>query len=739
VFFGANCGPRALSVGTGGSLIRRQSVIAAGGLAGALIAAAATAAPHLKHVPLPRPRPQIAGAPAPVTTAQATAKQAPAVAEYHTASLPSAAVPLPREEAPPAPSTGFSERDIATVKQALEFARRGRSQDATDIGSRIEDPTARKLVEWAILHSDNNNDATFARYRAFVTANPNWPYAQMFRRRAEGMLWQEGADLATIRGFSGNSPASTKGAFALARALLATGDRAAAQALIRGPWISEQLSPDLEEQALQTFGGLITPADEKARMARRLYAHDNASGLRAAHRLGGGEPAIAKAWVAANEKSSNAKSLLDALPASVQRDPCIIFARIHVLRHADKIAEATELMMAAPKDAAAVQDTDEWWVERRLLTRKLLDLNQPNVAYQIARDAATPIKENYRVESQFTAGWIALRFLNNPSVAAQHFTRIAQTTNNPISLARANYWRGRAAEAMNRSHEAHGFYQEAARYNTAYYGQLARARLGMPEIVVSAPPDRHASTRSEVARAVEMLYAANERDLVVSIAADLGEHGQDMAAMAGAAEVISRNQDARALLLLGKGALGRGYPFDHYAFPTFGLPRYSAIGPEVGREIVYAIARQESAFNPRDRSAANAIGLMQVTPSAGREMARKFNVSYDERRLINDQVYNMQLGAAELGDVIEGYRGSYILAFAGYNAGRGRVKEWIERYGDPRDPSVDPVDWVERIPFAETRNYVQRILENIQVYRVRFGGSPRLLIEADLRRGAESN
>ena len=738
MFFGANCGWRALSVGTGGSLIRRQSGIAVGGLAGALIAAAATAAPHLKHVPLPRPRPQIATAQAPVTTAQATAKPTPAVAEYHTASLPSSALPLPREEAPSAPSGSFSERNIATVKQALEFARRGRSQDANDIESRIEDPTARKLVEWAILRSDNN-DATFARYRAFVAANPHWPHALMFRRRAEGMLWQEGADLATIRGFSGNSPASTKGAFALARALLATGDHAAAQPLIRGPWISEQLSPDLEEQALQTFGGLITPADEKARMARRLYARDNAAGLRAAHRLGGSEPAIAKAWIAANEKSNNAKSLIESLPASALRDPGILFARIHVLRHADKIAEAAELMMAAPKDAAAVQDSDEWWVERRLLARKLLDLNQANAAYQIARDAATPFKENYRVESQFTAGWIALRFLNNPSVAAQHFTRIAQTTNNPIALARANYWRGRAAEAMNRSHEAHGFYQEAARYNTAYYGQLARARLGLPEIVVSPPPDRHAATRSEVARAVEILYAANERDLVVSIAADLGDHGQDMAAMAGVAEVISRNQDARALLLLGKEALGRGYPFDHYAFPTFGLPRYSAIGPEVGREIVYAIARQESAFNPRDRSSANAIGLMQVTPSAGREMARKFNVSYDERRLINDQVYNMQLGAAELGDVIEGYRGSYILAFAGYNAGRGRVKEWIERYGDPRDPNVDPVDWVERIPFSETRNYVQRILENIQVYRVRFGGNPRLLIEADLRRGAGSN
>jgi soluble lytic murein transglycosylase len=192
-------------------------------------------------------------------------------------------------------------------------------------------------------------------------------------------------------------------------------------------------------------------------------------------------------------------------------------------------------------------------------------------------------------------------------------------------------------------------------------------------------------------------------------------------------------------MLIGKTALGRGYAFDRYAFPTFGLPRYAPIAPQVENAVVYAIARQESAFNARDVSRANALGLMQVTPEAGQHIARKFNVRYDQKRLLHDDVYNMQIGAAELYENISSYRGSFILAFAGYNAGRGRVKEWIERYGDPRDPGIDPVDWVERIPFAETRNYVQRIIENIQVYRARFGGGSNLQIEADIRRGAGPN
>jgi soluble lytic murein transglycosylase len=187
---------------------------------------------------------------------------------------------------------------------------------------------------------------------------------------------------------------------------------------------------------------------------------------------------------------------------------------------------------------------------------------------------------------------------------------------------------------------------------------------------------------------------------------------------------------------MGKAALNRGLPFDFYAYPTTGIPPYRSIGPEVEPAIVYAIARQESAFNPAVVSPANAYGLMQVTPDAARYVTKKYGANYDLAKLKNDSVYNATLGAAELGGLIEDYRGSYIMTFAGYNAGRGSVRKWVERYGDPRDPKVDAVDWVELIPFSETRNYVQRIMENLQVYRARFGGGSRLQIEADLHRGS---
>jgi soluble lytic murein transglycosylase len=236
-------------------------------------------------------------------------------------------------------------------------------------------------------------------------------------------------------------------------------------------------------------------------------------------------------------------------------------------------------------------------------------------------------------------------------------------------------------------------------------------------------------------RAVQLLYALGERDLIVPMADGFPANSTDVSALAAFGEVAEQNGDARSMSLLGKAALRRGYALEHYAFPTLGIPEYRAIGPAVDPALVYSIARQESNFWQGDISTAKAMGLLQVTPEAGRETAKKFGVTYDVKRLLSDPVYNVQMGAAELGDRLEGYRGSYILTFAGYNAGPGRVREWLSRYGDPRDGEVDPVDWVERIPFQETRNYVQRVMENLQVYRVRFGGGSRLLIEADLRRG----
>ena len=683
--------------------------------------------------------------PAPRSTGRNTAppvKSSLAAPVIEPATRQHAALPPPPARKPLAPAAmaataSTPQADVEALEIVIELLRSHKPADATQAEAAISDPVARKLAEWLVLRSDDNG-ASVERYRAFIDANPSWPSQSFLRRRGEAALWDDHRDDATVWAwFANDSAISAKGRLALARAMIARGDRANAERLVREAWRNDPMSEDTENTALDLFGALLTPGDQKARMDLLLYGSEHEAALRAAKRLGSAEVALAKARIAVSRKASNARALLEAVPGELHGDPGYLFSKIQLLRREEKFAEAAQLMLSVPKDPARLYNPDEWWVERRLLSRKMIDLGEHRTAYLIARDAALPSRDIYKTEQEFTAGWIALRFLGDPATAAQHFARIGVGSVNPTALARAGYWQGRAAEAAGRAQDARAAYTAAAAHSTSYYGQLARAKLGLPQIELNDAPAARGRgiERLEIVRAVQLLYALDERDIAIPIFADMGENG-DPDALVGLGELASRNGDARGMLLVGKAALNRGLPFDFYAYPVNGIPPFKSIGPDVEQSIVYAIARQESAFNPNDVSPAQAYGLMQVTPDAGRYVCRKYGASFDLGRLKTDPVYNAALGAAELGGLIEDYRGSYIMTFAAYNAGRGSVKKWIERYGDPRDPKVDAVDWVELIPFSETRNYVERIMENLQVYRARFGGGTRLQIEADLHRGA---
>ena len=635
-----------------------------------------------------------------------------------------------------AATSSTSREDLARLENVIDLIRKHRADDATEAEASISDPVAHKLAEWLILRSDNNN-ASVERYRAFLTANPSWPSQTFLRRRLEASLWDDHRDDSVVWSwFENESPISAKGRLALAKAMLARGDRANAERLVREAWRSDPMSEDTENAALDMFGALLTPGDQKARMDNFAYTTENElAAMRAAKRLGAGYVALVKARLASVRKAPNTKALLDAVPHELHSDPGFMFARIQELRREEKYPEAAQLMMSVTHDPARLYNLDEWWIERRLIARKMLDLNEFKTAYLIARDAALPTRDIYKTEQEFTSGWIALRFLNDPQTAAQHFARIGVGSVNPTTLARGGYWRGRAAEAMGREQEARAFYASAAEQSTSYYGQLARARLGMPQLELNEAPRARGAERLEIVRAVQLLFDLDEREIAIPIFADVGENG-DTDALIGLSELTARYGYARGTILVGKAALNRGLPFDSYAYPVTGIPSYSPIGPNVEKSVVFAIARQESMFNPGDVSPAQAYGLLQVTPDAGRYVCKRAGVGFDLARMKTDSAYNAALGAAELGGLMEDFRGSYIMTFAGYNAGRGSLKKWIERYGDPRDPKVDAVDWVELIPFSETRNYVQRIMENLQVYRARFGGGSRLQIEADLHRGS---
>ncbi len=641
-----------------------------------------------------------------------------------------------RDVPPPAADAAPLSGDLAAVKNAIDLARKAKTSEATAIEQTIGDPAARKLVEWFILRHPET-DANFSRYAAFIADNPGWPSMGLMRKRAEAHLWQDRSDAATVRNFIGDRPTSAKGRFALARVLLAEGDRDGAGKLVREAWRSDELSERSEADALELFGDLLTREDHRARMDKRIGAKDIAGARRAAQRLGSSELAIVKACAAGS--ADKALDLLNDVPAEARGDLGYTLCRMRWMVRHDRIDDATHLVLSAAPGNMARQDTDEWWRERRGLARKLLDQGKSEAAYQVVRDAALPASEPYRADFHFMCGWIALRYRNDPAAARAHFAHIDDGSANPIVLARANYWRGRAAEATGGQAEMRAFYEAAARYPTAYYGQLARARLGLDRAQLRAPVPAEAAdgaTRTdERVRAADMLYALGERDVALSFVADLAEASTDVPVLTALAELAGRRNDARAMLQIGKPALARGLALDNYAFPTIGIPQHSPIGPEIERSIIYSVARTESAFDQRDKSPANAVGLMQVTPEAGRDTAKRFGVAYDWDRMVSDPVYNTQMGAAELSALLKEYAGSHIMTFAGYNAGRGHVRDWVKLYGDPRDPNVDAIDWVERIPLSETRNYVQRVMENLQVYRVRFDSGASVASKSDQRPG----
>jgi soluble lytic murein transglycosylase len=627
--------------------------------------------------------------------------------------------------------------NLPLLREAVAAAERGDASGATERAQRLGDPAARELVEWLLLRSGPAGVSS-ARFQQFLQRG--WPGQNMLRARAEQALLNDRRPAAEVIAFFGSrEPRSAHGRVALAIALREQGQGERGAQMVRDAWRTMDVPAALESIVQQRLPGVIGRADEIARMHRHFYKERASEGLRIATRLGGEALAIGRARAAVINRAGNAGALLEAVPASARSDAGYQFARIQHHRRAERWREAANLMLAAPTEARVLVDPDEWWTERRLIARKMLEEGDARVAYRIAA-AHSARRDVDRMEAEFHAGWIAMQFLRDHAAADRHFARLQADAERPISVARGGYWRGRAAEAAGNPMGARGHYEAAARHRTTYYGQLAMAKLGRNQIQLSGSPsigadDRARFERRAPVRAIRLLASAGMVDKTRQIFAGLADELTDHGELALLARLGGEIGQVRFTLLVGKQAVQRGIPLDPYAFPTNGVPNVASVGPSVERAVVLAISRQESTFDPVIRSSAGAVGLMQLLPTTARETATRNGLAWTPGR-ITDPSYNTQLGSAYLGQAIQNYNGSYILAFAAYNAGRGRVNEWIQRFGDPRDPSVDPVDWVERIPFSETRNYVMRVMENVQVYRARLaqGGAARLQIVEDLRR-----
>jgi soluble lytic murein transglycosylase len=621
----------------------------------------------------------------------------------------------------------------AQLKAVFEYFEAGNVDRAWTTAGTLPDRAVSHAAKWLIATS-GRREVRSAMVAEVMRELPDWPGQNLLRIRFEQAFLREEPDAARIVEVLGaERPATEPAVLRLARALVSLGREAEASELIRTYWIGSNFSEEMETAILAEFGTMLAPADHRARMDRLFYAGSKEAAVRSAALINPQVEALAEAWEAINIQTGGGAKL-NALPETIRTDPAYMFARATYLRIIGRPAEAAAILENAPTDPIVLVDPEAWSAERREIARRLVDRRDYETAYEVI--AAHPAEASAEVSSaEWLAGWIALRFLDDPARAATHFATIEAGATLPQSLARAAYWLGRAAEASGDAAGAAEHYQRAARYPTSYYGQLAAAAAGMESLAIVDPPAADAATierfrQRELVRAIDVfveLDHVDNLDLFFRSAGAAMDDPAEVALLIEKAESIGRHQ---AAVQVAVQANNRGVAIGGLAFPTDAIPE---LEEELDGEIapVYAIARQETVFRSTAVSGADARGVLQLLPGTAREVARSLGLPFDEARLLTDPAYNALLGGTYIARLRADYEGSYALAFTAYNAGPSRVTEWMERNGDPRDSIEEAVDWVELIPFDETRNYVQRTVENLQVYRFRLG-TPELRIEGDL-------
>ena len=628
--------------------------------------------------------------------------------------------------------------------QAADAAFSGRYGEASDLAQRSGEPAAVKLVELIYLR-DSWKAAGFRRIMAFLNAAPGWPFAETLLKRAERSLYIDPLPPETaLAQFAARPPVSPEGKLALARADLQTGNKEAARQLVREVWIGETLDQTFEVKIKAEFGSLLTSEDHRLRMWRLIYKQETNAAVRASKSLSSDYQSAAEAAQALIRTVPGAEKKYNALPSSLRQVLPVKYALVRYYRRLERDSSARSILATIPGDPAAMGDPEAWWVERRIIARRSLGTGSRDnwkLAYEMARRHGFTSGE-YFGEGEFLAGWIALRFLKDPKAALNHFSRLSEGADSRTDRARADYWLGRSYAAIGDAGQAKEAWRVAARTPTVFYGQLAREQLGLarePMPIGSGQPSAAARTKidkDEVMRAFAIVAKTGRTRELNAFLWAISSRFKSTDEMNAAASIASDAGGPAMAVRLAKLASRKGVDIDYWGYPVKAIPSWTQIGRPVEPALVYGLSRQESEFDPNAGSGMGARGLMQLMPGTAKLVARQYKVSYTPDKLTSDPGYNVKLGAAHLADLIDNFGGSYILTLAAYNAGPRRAKEWVQTYGDPRSGKVDPIDWVEMIPFTETRDYVQKVMQNLQVYRSRLAPQTMRPMSGDLRRGA---
>jgi soluble lytic murein transglycosylase len=582
------------------------------------------------------------------------------------------------------------------------------------------DPLIAKMVTWMRL-TQRGGAGSAAEIVGFIESASDWPNQDALARRAEELLANDPDDALALRFFTGRPARTLEGATRHVSALINAGRTAEARGAARRAW-AEDTAADATAEAtfLARAGEFLTPEEHWRRFNRLSFARDFSAAQRLVPLLDAQRRAQAELRLAYATSSGS-----DPNPAGAARDAGATLERARMLRRSERDADAAAAWAAGAAAQAGLPPEAQRaiWTERQVLARKLMRLGNPEAAYTVAAQHGQSVAGEPRQEAEFLAGFIALRLLNQPSRAMPHFQRVAEGSRSAITQARAAYWQGRAEPDATR---ARAHFERAASFPVTFYGQMGALALGENGAQISARINNLAIPRPTEAEA--RAFMNRELPRLLLALAELGEQRRGRIFLLRLEDTAPSNAErllvARLATALGRpdqavwvarraGAHGAMLVEDGWPSP------YAAPENSAEPAVVFAITRQESNFESEAVSSANARGLMQLLPATAQSVARRLSIPHQPAWLTSDPTHNIRLGAAYIQERLDRFGGVMPFAFAGYNAGSGRVDEWLATYGDPRQGNIRMLDWMEMIPFGETRNYVQRVIENVAVYRAK--------------------
>lgn len=602
-----------------------------------------------------------------------------------------------------------------SVKAAVNAAMRDDWGKAASLARKSSDAKLVKLIEWLRLTRKTDgvavNDMT-----AFMAKNPHFPRIYIIRRNAEAALLKQNDNAALEKWFKKHPPVSPSAVLKHAELLMAKKEWERAVPMLYNLWAKGELSDEESALVQEKLALLLEPHDYAARVETLLNERKAKQAAKLAPFIDNEARKLADVRIGLINNGAHAARKIKDLPAEQRQNAGLLFDELRWLRNKGKYADAAKLLKNTP---AAVQNGERWWNERVAIARQMLNENHASDAYALVKNHTLSAGSGAYADAEWLAGWIALRDLKKSKTARKHFANMLDSVKSPVSIARGEYWTGRAFEESGNKSEARKRYRKSAEHITTIYGQLAAQRLkkeSLPELPSEHAPSLELMTkirRNELFQIAALTQQAEQNELTDVFAARLladAKSADETTALAYAFAEDLRRPDLA--VNIARRARANGTYIVSLGYPVWDLKH----DDRAEQAVVLSIIRQESNFSTNAVSPAGARGLMQILPSTAKQIARRKKKPFSASMLNSNPDFNVEMGSTYFADMVKRFDGSYILAIAAYNAGPTNVRKWVKALGKP-DENLDAVDWIERIPFNETRNYVQRVLENLHIYR----------------------